>query len=34
MTDASRDPVEHARTMRQHAGETMKNGAPLGNRRL
>ena len=27
MADASRDPVDHARTTRQHAGESMKNGA-------
>jgi membrane associated rhomboid family serine protease len=26
MGDTSRDPVDHARTTRQHAGETMKNG--------
>jgi protein-S-isoprenylcysteine O-methyltransferase Ste14 len=25
--DASPDPVDHARTTRQHAGESMKNGA-------
>jgi uncharacterized membrane protein HdeD (DUF308 family) len=25
--DTSEDPVDHARTTRQHAGETMKNGA-------
>jgi hypothetical protein len=27
MGDASHDPVDHARTTRQHAGESMKNGA-------
>lgn len=27
MTDTSPDPVDHARTTRQHAGESMKNGA-------
>lgn len=27
MPDTARDPVDHARTTRQHAGETMKNGA-------
>ncbi|KWX65602.1 DUF308 domain-containing protein [Mycobacterium sp. NAZ190054] len=27
MPDTSRDPVDHARTTRQHAGETMKAGA-------
>lgn len=26
MGDTSRDPVDHARTTRQHAGESMKNG--------
>ena len=26
MGDTSHDPVDHARTTRQHAGETMKNG--------
>ena len=26
MPDDSRDPVDHARTYRQHAGETMKAG--------
>jgi protein-S-isoprenylcysteine O-methyltransferase Ste14 len=26
MGNTSRDPVDHARTTRQHAGETMKNG--------
>ena len=26
MPDTSRDPVDHARTYRQHAGETMKAG--------
>ncbi|HEY9264645.1 MAG TPA: hypothetical protein VIQ11_08590 [Mycobacterium sp.] len=26
MPDTSRDPVDHARTTRQHAGETMKAG--------
>jgi hypothetical protein len=26
MGDTSKDPVDHARTTRQHAGETMKNG--------
>lgn len=26
MGDTSNDPVDHARTTRQHAGETMKNG--------
>lgn len=26
MPDLSRDPVDHARTTRQHAGESMKNG--------
>jgi hypothetical protein len=26
MGDTSEDPVDHARTTRQHAGETMKNG--------
>ena len=26
MPDDSRDPVDHARTTRQHAGETMKAG--------
>ena len=26
MPDTSRDPVDHARTYRQHAGESMKNG--------
>ena len=26
MQDYSRDSVDHARTMRQHAGESMKNG--------
>lgn len=27
MGDDSKDPIDHARTTRQHAGETMKNGA-------
>ena len=27
MADNSDDPVDHARTTRQHAGESMKNGA-------
>lgn len=27
MGDTSNDPVDHARTTRKHAGETMKNGA-------
>ncbi|MCW2550225.1 MAG: hypothetical protein JWR78_6 [Mycobacterium sp.] len=27
MGDASEDPIAHARTTRQHAGETMKDGA-------
>jgi hypothetical protein len=27
MADTSPDPVDHARTTRQHAGESMKNGA-------
>lgn len=27
MGDTSGDPVDHARTTRQHAGESMKNGA-------
>jgi protein-S-isoprenylcysteine O-methyltransferase Ste14 len=27
MGDTSEDPIDHARTTRQHAGETMKNGA-------
>jgi hypothetical protein len=27
MGDDSRDPIDHARTTRQHAGESMKNGA-------
>lgn len=27
MGDDSNDPIDHARTTRQHAGETMKNGA-------
>jgi hypothetical protein len=27
MAEASHDPVDHARTTRQHAGESMKNGA-------
>lgn len=27
MPDNSRDPVDHSRTARQHAGETMKAGA-------
>lgn len=27
MPDLSQDPVDHARTTRQHAGESMKNGA-------
>ena len=27
MGDTSSDPIDHARTTRQHAGETMKNGA-------
>jgi hypothetical protein len=27
MTDTSHDPVDHARTTRQHAGESIKNGA-------
>lgn len=26
MGDTARDPVDHARTTRQHAGESMKNG--------
>ena len=26
MPDNSRDPVDHSRTARQHAGETMKAG--------
>jgi protein-S-isoprenylcysteine O-methyltransferase Ste14 len=26
MGNTSRDPIDHARTTRQHAGETMKNG--------
>jgi tetrahydromethanopterin S-methyltransferase subunit C len=26
MPDLSQDPVDHARTTRQHAGESMKNG--------
>ena len=26
MGDDSKDPIDHARTTRQHAGETMKNG--------
>mgnify|MGYP000143111091 FL=1 len=26
MPDTSRDPVDHVRTTRQHAGETVKNG--------
>ncbi len=26
MPDTSRDPVDHARTYRQHAGETVKSG--------
>jgi len=26
MTDSISDPIDHARTTRQHAGETMKNG--------
>jgi len=26
MPDTSRDPIDHARTYRQHAGETMKAG--------
>ncbi|WP_370329778.1 protein UsfY [Mycolicibacterium hippocampi] len=26
MPNLSRDPVDHARTTRQHAGESMKNG--------
>lgn len=26
MPDTSKDPVDHARTTRQHAGETMKSG--------
>lgn len=26
MGDDSEDPIDHARTTRQHAGETMKNG--------
>ena len=26
MGDTSNDPVDHSRTTRQHAGETMKNG--------
>lgn len=27
MGDTSSDPIDHARTTRHHAGETMKNGA-------
>lgn len=27
MSDTPRDPVDHSRTTRQHAGESMKNGA-------
>lgn len=27
MGDTGADPVDHARTTREHAGETMKNGA-------
>jgi len=27
MGEVSHDPVDHARTTRQHAGESMKNGA-------
>jgi protein-S-isoprenylcysteine O-methyltransferase Ste14 len=27
MGDTSEDPIDHARTTRQHAGESMKNGA-------
>jgi tetrahydromethanopterin S-methyltransferase subunit C len=27
MGDTSRDPIDHSRTTRQHAGETMKNGS-------
>jgi hypothetical protein len=27
MGDTSEDPIDHSRTTRQHAGETMKNGA-------
>jgi multisubunit Na+/H+ antiporter MnhB subunit len=27
MGDDSHDPIDHARTTRQHAGESMKNGA-------
>jgi tetrahydromethanopterin S-methyltransferase subunit C len=27
MGDTSKDPIDHSRTTRQHAGETMKNGA-------
>ncbi|OFJ55738.1 hypothetical protein [Mycolicibacterium grossiae] len=30
MGDTSRDPVDHSRTTRQHAGETMKNAAANG----
>lgn len=29
MPNTSRDPVDHARTTRQHAGETMKDGTNL-----
>lgn len=27
MGDTARDPIDHSRTTRQHAGETMKNGS-------